>query len=579
MTLPEASPKYVWIEPDPVEPEPVRRLQAQLRLPPELCRLLVRRGHGSEAAARRFLRPRLDDLHDPLLLPDVEAAVRRIEAALDDGERILVHGDYDVDGMAAAALLTRSLRELGARVTPFVPHRLRDGYDLGRVGLDRAAEVGASLLLTADCGISATAAVRRAGEAGLDVIVTDHHRPPERLPDAVAVVSPSRRDARYPFGGLAGVGVALKLLHALHRSRGRDPEALNRHLDLVALGTIADVVPLRDENRVLARAGLAALARTLKPGLRALMERAGVSPDAVTASDVGYRLGPRLNAAGRVAEAAEGLELLETDDARRAGELADRLEKANERRRRMDQQVQREARERLRRSYDPSADRAAVVWGGGWHPGVLGIVASRLVDSIHRPVVVVGVERGRGRGSARSIPEFDLHGALRECRDLLERFGGHRMAAGLAIRPERLEAFRTAFGDVARRELPEPPRRELELDLVLPLARVGDELHGWLEKMAPFGEGNRRPVIAARSVRIRGAAAVGREGRHLKARLTAPDGGEVAAIGFGLGDRIGGVDGGRPFDVAFELAEDHYRGRRRLQARLVDLRPAEDGSC
>lgn len=494
-------------------------------------------------------------------------------------ERILVHGDYDVDGMSAAALLTRGLRELGARAVPFVPHRIRDGYDLGEAGLARAEEAGASLLLTADCGITAVEAVGAARAAGIDVIVTDHHRPSEELPEAVAVVSPSRRDSEYPFRGLAGVGVALKLLQALHRSRDRDPEALNRHLDLVALGTIADVVPLRDENRVLARAGLAALERTRKPGLRALMDAAGVARDGLSASSVGFRLGPRLNAAGRVSEASEGLELLTTDDPERAADLAGRLEAANERRRRIDGQVQEEAVDRLRESFDPETDRAGVVWGEGWHPGVLGIVASRLVDEIHRPVIVVTVEDGRGRGSGRSIPGFHLHRALCECEELLERFGGHRMAAGLEILPERLEDFGRAFAEVARRDLPEPPTRELELDLVLPLARIDAQLHRWLDHLSPFGEGNRRPVLAVRGVRFGSVAAVGRGGRHLKGRLSAPGADAVDAIGFGLGERVAEVRTGGRFDVAFELTEDRYRGRRRLQARLLDLRSAADEPC
>ncbi|MFW6010591.1 MAG: single-stranded-DNA-specific exonuclease RecJ [Gemmatimonadota bacterium] len=579
MTPPRAPSRYVWVEPDPVDPEQVHRLTDSLRLPPEICRLLVRRGHASEGDARRFLRPRFRNLHDPGLLPDIGPAVDRLESAMAADERILVHGDYDVDGMAAAALLTRGLRELGGRAIPFVPHRTRDGYDLGEAGLARAAEVGASLLLTADCGITADEAVGAARAAGLDVIVTDHHRPPEELPDAVAVVSPGRRDSEYPFRGLAGVGVALKLLQALHRSRDRDREALNRHLDLVALGTIADVVPLRDENRILARAGLTVLGRTVKPGLEALMASADVPRDEVSASSVAFRLGPRLNAAGRVSEASEGLELLMTDDPERAVELAGRLEAANERRRRIDGRVQEEAGHRLRESFDPETDRAGVVWSEGWHPGVLGIVASRLVDEIHRPVIVVTVEAGRGRGSGRSIPGFHLHSALSECGEHLERFGGHRMAAGLEIMPERVEDFARAFAEIARRELPDPPGRELELDLVLPLARIDADLHRSLDHLKPFGQGNRRPVLAFRNVGFGSVAAVGRQGRHLKGRLSAPGADTIDAIGFGLGERVAEVRAGGRFDVAFELVEDRYRGRRRLQARLLDLRSTTDDSC
>ncbi len=563
-----------WIEPAPVPRGAVDELRRTLGLPPEVCELLVRRGHEDPDEARRFLRPSFDQLHDPLALPDAGAAVDRMAAAAAAGATVLVHGDYDVDGLSAAALLARTLDELGADARAFVPHRTRDGYDFGEAGLERAREVGAELVVTADCGVSAVEAVERALAAGMDVVITDHHRPPERLPDATAVVNPRRADAGYPFRDLSGVGVAWKLLRALWGRVGRDPAELNRHLDLVALGTVGDVVPLVDENRVLVRGGLRVLAKTRKPGLRALMEEAGVEgePDAEA---IAYRLAPRLNAVGRIGEAGAGLRLLTTRDPEEAGRLARRLEQRNRERREEDRRVETEAERALDERFDPETDRSVVLWGEGWHPGVLGIVASRIAERLHRPAVVVGLEGERGRGSGRSPGGFHLHRALEACAPLLERYGGHRAAAGLEIRRENLEAFAGRLEALAREELgPEDLAPELRLDLALQPGRADAETCRALGHLAPFGRGNERPLLLARGVAIRGPSRVGGDGNHLKAELADPEGGRLGAIGFGLGHRAGEVSGGGAWDVAYELVEDRWRGRRRLQARLRDLRPA-----
>jgi single-stranded-DNA-specific exonuclease len=561
------------VAPEPVDGDRVERLREELGLPPEVCRLLVRRGQGDPSDARRFLRPGFDQLHRPELLPGLGAGVERIEAALARGERILVHGDYDADGLTAAALLTLGLRELGGDVEAFVPHRTRDGYDLGAAGLARAAEVEADLVVTADCGISAVEAVAEARRTGRDVVVTDHHEPPDRLPEAAALVNPSRRDGGYPFGELAGVGVAYKLLCGLFEARGRSPEALNPHLDLVALGTVADAVPLVGENRVLVRAGLRAMEQTRRPGLRALLAAAGVEGE-IDAGHLGYRLGPRLNAVGRVGEAATGLRLLLTDDAREARALAERLEGRNRERRELDRRVLEEAERQLAETYDPERDRVVVVAGDDWPAGVLGIAASRLVDRLHRPTVLVSFEGDLGRGSGRSIPGFHLQRALEVCAPMLERHGGHRMAAGLEIRRDRLTAFAERLGELAREELsPDDLEPRLELDLSLPLERADGELHGVLRHLAPFGAGNPRPVIASRDVGLRDVRTVGSEDAHLRATLVGPAG-RLRAVGFGLGDRAGELQGGGRWDVAYELVEDRWRGRRRVEARLRDLRPA-----
>lgn len=567
--------RFRWEEPRETPPDRVAALRSALSLPEEVARLLVLRGHDDPEAARAFLRPDPAALHPPEALPDLAAAVERVEAAISAGERVLVHGDYDVDGLCAAALLALGLEELGARVATFVPHRTRDGYDLGPAGLRRAREIGAGLVVTADCGTSAVGAVERAAAAGMDVVVTDHHRPGPGLPPASAVVNPHREDSGYPFPGLAGAGVAFKLLAALFRRRGLPPERLNRHLDLVALGTVADRVPLVDENRILVRMGLAALGRTRKVGLRGLAREAGLRSEApVTATDVGFGLGPRLNAAGRLGSPEEALRLLLTDDPEEARVLARRLELHNRRRRDTDREVWEDAAARLRSEFEPERDRVVVLWGEGWHPGVLGLAASRIADRVHRPTVLVSFDGEVGRGSARSIEGFHLYRALEACGGTLERFGGHAMAAGLDVRRERVEAFADELSAYAAEVLSADDLvRRLRIDLRVRRLAAAPELAGRLEWLAPFGTGNPRPVLACAGLELREARRVGRDGAHLRAELASPEA-RLPAIGFGLGERAAELGSGRRWEAAFHLEEERWDGRSRLQARLLDFRPS-----
>lgn len=562
-----------WLLPPTPADERVRQLASELHLPEPLCRLLVTRGHDRPDAARRFLRPSLTTLHDPSLLAGVSEAVERIRRAIHAGETILVHGDYDVDGMCAAALYTRTLRGLGGRVVPFVPHRTRDGYDLGPAGIRKAAEAGATLILTADCGIVAHDAVEAARRAGIDVVVTDHHTPSETLPPAVAVVNPRRRDCGYPEKSLSGTGVAYKVSRALCRAAGRPDRELDYSLDLVALATVADVMPLTGENRVLTRFGLRVLAETRNAGLRALVDGAGLSGKTLGAGHLSHGLAPRLNAVGRLDDAGSGLELLLSASGR-AEELARALEEVNSRRQAVDRQILEQALEMLG-AYDPVRHRAVVLARDGWHAGVIGIVASRVVEVVHRPTVLISVpdDGGLARGSARSIPGFDLLAAIRECGDHLERFGGHRAAAGFDIRPDRIDGFREAFLAAAARRLPEPPVPELRLDGELTLAEATADLVRYLSYAAPFGMGNPTPVFGFRHLRIEGVKAVG-DGRHLKMRLV--DGiSALDAIGFRMAETHGELArSGEAVDVAAQLQQDSWNGRPRLQAKLVDLRPA-----
>jgi single-stranded-DNA-specific exonuclease len=573
-TLPPATRRWRTAGTE-VAPEAVARLVRELRLPEPLCRLLVARGHGDPAAARAFLRPSLTALHDPSTLADLSRAVQRLGLAIDRGEAILVHGDYDVDGICAAALYTRVLRRLGARVVPFVPHRLRDGYDLGATGIRLAAESDARVILTADCGVVAHEAVTAAAQVGIDVIVTDHHVPGPTLPAAVAVVDPKRADCPYPDTELSGTGVAYKVALALARARGLPEEEVHYCLDLVALATVADVMPLRGENRVMTRFGLRVLGEGRSPGLRALLGAAGLNGKPLTAGHLSHVLAPRLNAVGRLDDAATGLRLLLADAAESEG-LAARLEAANTRRQAVDARILEEAVELLDGAFDPRADRGIVLAREAWHPGVIGIVASRLVERYHRPTILIAVQ-GDGavaRGSGRSIPGFDLLEAVRACADHLERFGGHAAAAGFDIRPESIEAFRAAFAAHARQALPAEPVPEVRIDLEIGLGDVTSELVRYLAYAGPFGAGNPTPVFAIPGVTVEAASVVGRDGQHLRLHLRNGSA-TLQAIGFRMAPTHAALaPPGAVVDVAAHLQEDSWRGRARLQARLVDLRPA-----
>ena len=565
----------LWILPESPDPAQVDALARDLSLPAALAAFLVRRGLADPAAARRFLRPLLAHLHDPAALPDGPMAVERILAAIAAGEPILVHGDYDVDGVCAAALFTIWLRALGARVTPFVPHRLEHGYDFGAAGLAAAQAVGARLIVTADCGVLAHEWTGRAMAAGIDVIVTDHHVPGATLPPAVAVVNPARADSAYPEATLCGTGLVWKLCWLLAERAGVATSALLPHLDLVALATVADLVPLDGENRVLVRYGLRALAATTKPGLRALLRVTGLEPEEkrLEAGRVGFVLAPRINAAGRMGDAGRGLRLLLTEDEDEADRLARVLEDENRVRQGEDRRTLEEALEMLADSFQPERDFGVVLAAEGWHPGVIGIAASRVVERIHRPVVMVALDGARGRGSARSIPGFHLHDAITTCAEHLDRFGGHAQAAGMDVRAERLAAFRAAFEEEARRRLVgQELRPRLRIDLELPDEPVSHRLVELFQYCGPHGMGNPRPVFLLRGAEAVGAREVGKG--HLRVRLEKGRA-RLHGIGFGLYERFPAESiSGRRIDVVFHLIQDHWRGVSRMQARILDLRPA-----
>lgn len=549
----------------------VRELSQALKLPAALAALLVQRGYHTREAAATFLRPNLDTLTDPFALPDLARAVELLVGAVRRGQAILVHGDYDVDGQCASALLTRTLRAAGARVIPFVPHRLRDGYDFGPAGLAAAQEHQAAVIVTCDCGMTAGEAVARAKEAGHTVIVTDHHLP-GALPPADAIVNPRREDADPPYRDFCGAGVAFKLAQGLVGALGLPANLPYHLLDLVALATVADIVPLTGENRTLVKFGLKTLADSRWPGLRALVETVGLAGKAIRAGHVGFILAPRLNATGRIADAMDGLRLLLSDDPEEARELARQLETINARRQAMDQEILEQAVGAVEREVDLEDAYGLVLAKDGWHPGVIGIVASRLVERFGRPTIVVALEGDEGRGSGRSIPGFDLHAALVSCAPHLARFGGHTMAAGLTVRRERLEDFRLAFNAVARDILePDDLVPTQRIDLLVALDQLDLRLERLLQALEPCGPGNPAPVFGAAAVRARDPRVVG--ANHL--RFVLDDGtSRLPAIGFDWADRVARDWAAGPVDVAFRLDRDEWQGDATLQARVVHIRPS-----
>jgi single-stranded-DNA-specific exonuclease len=530
------------------------RLVGELGLSQVTASVLVRRGYGDPVDARRFLAAELPG-HDPFLLGDMRGAVERIRSAIERRARICVHGDYDVDGICATALAVLILRELGADAVWHLPSRFEEGYGVSSETLGKLADEGVEFVLTVDCGITAVEEIAEAGKRGLEVVVTDHHRPADELPDCPIVAT---RPSDYPFPELCGTGVVYKLGEAL---LGPDHPALRKHLDLVALATIADVVPLVDENRALASAGLRALACTRRPGLQALMRGAHVDPATVDSSAVGFRLAPRINAAGRLCRPDIALELILSEDPARAKELALELESLNRDRQAVEDRIVREATqivesmpalERGRRGY--------VLWREDWHQGVIGIVASRLAERFHRPIVLIAGGDEDWKGSGRSISGFDLHGALGACAEHLTRFGGHRAAAGLSIDPVSIEAFAEAFATHADAMLTEEELWPVTVvdapvsagDLTLDLAQE-------LERLAPFGLENPDVTLLVPACRAVEPTTVG-EGKHLRFRVRQHEQDAGTAIAFGQGAQLDRLLADERFDIACRLKENHWNG-------------------
>ncbi len=562
----------------PRRPEPESVLQRELGLSPMLARLLVNRDVLGAEAAGAFLSARLaEHLRSPMLFRDMGRAADRVVAALQGGERIGIYGDYDVDGISGSAILLTFLRELGHEPLLHIPHRLRDGYGVTEPGVRRLAEGGAKVMITVDCGGVAHREIALAGELGMAAIVCDHHQVSGTPLPAHAVLNPIEPDGGFPFPGLCGAGVAFYLALGV-RMRLRDAGVapvpdLRRYLDLVTLGTIADIVPLVEENRVLVKHGLRELTQSSRPGMIALKLVSGV--DAVSSGVVGFRLAPRLNAGGRLADALRSVELLSTGDRARAEQLAQELDQENRARQAIEMEILGDAVARIEDTPDFAQRRSVVLASSDWHPGVIGIVASRLVERYYRPTILIAVNdaSGVGRGSGRSIRRFDLHEAVSACREPLEGFGGHRMAIGLSIRSDKVEEFAGRFEEAVRQRTTEDDFvAETNVDAELSLRDIDEALLADLDRLEPFGMGNPEPIFCSRRVSVASSRIVGE--KHLKLFLR-QEGRAVDAIGFGMAER--GVREGEAIDVLYTPQQNEWNGRVRLQLRLRDLRPARDG--
>lgn len=556
-------------------PEPdfrlVDQLSRQLDLPPLITKIVVSRGLSDPKEIDRFINPKMDDLDDPFLIPGMDAAVDRAIQALHENETVLIYGDYDVDGITAASLMFLVLNRLGANVHYYLPNRLVEGYGLSEEGILEAEKKRASLIISVDTGITAINEVEYAKDKFIDCVITDHHEPGETLPVAAALVNPKLSEGEQG-NELSGVGVAYKFAQGLYRRLGQDERELEEHLDLVALGTSADVVPLIKDNRILTYFGIEQLLRSSKPGLKSLVFRSNLMGKDISTSQIVFVLAPRINAVGRLGKAEKAIQLLTTKDSIVAGEIAKFLDDENERRKAIDENTLHEALAMIDDSVDLGNDKAIVLSSEGWHQGVIGIVASRLVERFYLPTVLIAVDGDEGKGSGRSIPGFHLHEALKSCDDLLLRYGGHKYAAGLTIAPKNIKEFRERFKRItANTILPETLIKKLSIDAELDLDDIDFDFVGMLERFAPFGPENPKPIFVTRNLQVVGEARVVGN-NHLRMRVRS--GRKVFdTIGFGLGEfakqlAVYGVN----FDMAYCVERNVYNGVTKIQLNIKDIR-------
>jgi len=542
---------------------PSESAAVELQLPRAAAEILYRRGFRDAGSAARFLNPGIEDLHDPFLLRDMDRAVERIRLATARREPIEIHGDYDVDGVTSTVVLKKALELAGADSGWHIPHRLHDGYGMQPVAVEDAARRGIRLIISVDNGIRAVAAIARANELGVDVIVTDHHLPEAELPPALAVINPNRTDCSYPNPNLCGAGVAFKLAHAILAGAGWPTARLHRVLEsflkLVAIATVADIVPLTGENRVIVKHGLSGLSDVRNPGLRALLNAAGFADRVPDAVEVGFRIAPAINASGRMDSAGQAVRMFLTDDREEADRIARELFALNAERQTAERSIVKEIFDRCVETPVTDADAALVLWGEGWHRGVVGIVAARVVERFHRPAIVLGVENGVAQGSGRSIEAFHLLEALEGMRELFTKFGGHAHAAGLTLPESSLADFRVRLrGWAAERLTPEDMQPTVEIDAVIEFGEVNDALWSALEQIAPFGMGNRQPLFGTRGVQLAGPPQVWKE-KHLK--LAARQGGRTLMMkGWGLSELAEELKGVKTVDIAFEIERDWFGG-------------------
>ncbi|WP_274474957.1 single-stranded-DNA-specific exonuclease RecJ [Mangrovimonas aestuarii] len=560
------------IKPKP-DSEKVKHLQDTLQVPSVVASLLMQRGIDNFESARDFFRPSLDHLHDPFLMKDMDKAVARIEQALEKGERILVYGDYDVDGTTSVSLMSTYLKTLSDEVASYIPDRYAEGYGISYQGIDFAYDNEFTLIVALDCGIKAIDKIAYAKEKGIDFIICDHHRPGDTIPDAVAVLDPKREDCNYPFDELCGCGVGFKLIQALASQRGNSVETLIPYLDLVATAIGADIVPITGENRILAYHGLKVINSNPRPGIRAIIEQ--TKKDKLTITDVVFIIAPRINAAGRMEHANRAVTLLTETDYNLAASYAVDIDSFNSDRREADQQITVEALEQIE-ELNEQERYTTVVYNENWHKGVIGIVASRLTETYYRPTLVFTKSGDKLAASARSVKGFDVYNALEACSEHIEQFGGHKYAAGLTLLPENYDAFKQAFEEVVKNTIDEQLLTpEITVDTEINIEDITPKFYRILKQFAPFGPGNMSPVFMTDDLIDTGyGKCVGEDDKHLRITVTQPPeyNNPLVCIGFGLGEKVNLIENKAPFKAVYSIDENHWNGSVSLQLKLKDIK-------
>lgn len=536
-----------------------------------LATLLWQRNITEFDTAKSFFRPQLSQLHDPNLMKDMDRAVERLSRAIDQGEKILIYGDYDVDGTTSVALFYGYLKTLYPNLEFYIPDRYKEGYGVQRPGIGYAAEKGFSLIVTLDCGIKSVELIAEAKSLGIDFIICDHHRPGEVLPDAVAVLDPKREDCPYPFKELTGCGVGFKLLQAYNQYHQLPVEPLFEYLDLLAISIAADIVPITGENRILAHYGLKRLNAAPRTGLQALIKAASLKPP-LDITNVVFGLSPRINAAGRIKHAYDAVNLLLSQDEHEAEEFARIINVHNTDRRQFDTRITQEALEMIERDQLLKSAKSTVLFKNDWNKGVVGIVASRCIEQYYRPTIILTESNEKAAGSARSVPGFDVYEAIEACSDLLEQFGGHMYAAGLTLKVENVPAFQQRFEEVVSRKIQVEHLKPLvEVDMKLPLSAISEKFHAIISQMGPFGPENMTPVFVAEQVHLYGTPRILKE-KHLKMDIRQQGSAIFSCIGFGMAHFYERLLDGRPFDLCYQIEINEFQGKRSLQLQIKDIK-------
>ena len=550
----------------------VFRLTEEFKTSEIIGRVLANRDIESLESSRSFFDPKLSQLHDPFLMKNMNIAARMVTEKVKSGGRIFIFGDYDVDGTTGSSALFLFLNSLECDAKVYIPDRMKEGYGLSREGIDVAKDWGADLLISCDCGINATDEVAYANDQNLEVIITDHHMPDENLPEAKAILNPKQPDCSYPFKGLCGGAVVFKLIQAVSKLLDLDDDLVHQYIDLITLGTAADIVPLTDENRIIVKHGLKSLSKTKRPGLRALLEVSGLGEKELTVGRLLFWAAPRINAAGRLGDANRAVQLMTTENLPESLKLARELDEENRQRQDLQQSMVDEAIMKVNAEVDLEKEKAIVLWDDNWHEGVIGIVASKIKETYHRPAVIISLSNGTGKGSARSVKGFDLYENLTECRELLDGYGGHPMAAGLTLDRENLEDFRTRFSNLAYETLADDDLvNSLDIEGEMDLNLIDSRFMDFLEKLAPFGPGNMTPKFITRHVIPVGNPRLVGNGDHLKFRAKK---GETSydAIGFNMGNHYEKLITGKPIDIAYVVEKNEWQGRTSIQLNIRDIK-------